>query len=206
MVQVGNGILQRLILQVFGRQLLKRRGESPVSVLKHDDSSTELLRNNTSCSGGGCITVRILSASRSGPLTSRFLLRRIANDSYLARREENLRKTFISTSNLPSDKRLAELCFACIWGSTYNWASWSLIELGGVVVELAKSPQRWVFMVNQLFESRILNRRRGNSGISGRSSSKEAIAGVWNLVAGHGQSDILKGAERQREQRKFWAR
>jgi hypothetical protein len=59
MVEVGNGVLQGLILHIFGRQFLEWRRKSPVSVLKDDDCGTNLLRNDTSGSICSCVPVRV---------------------------------------------------------------------------------------------------------------------------------------------------
>jgi hypothetical protein len=67
MVEVGNGVLQRQILQIFSRQLLEWRREPPVSVLKDDDGSTNLLRNDTGGSRCGGVTARTYSAMAHEP-------------------------------------------------------------------------------------------------------------------------------------------
>ena len=59
MVEICNGVLQCLVLQVFGRQFGERRRETPVSVLNDNDGSTNLLSNNSSSSSVGEVTALI---------------------------------------------------------------------------------------------------------------------------------------------------
>jgi hypothetical protein len=103
-------------------------------VLNDNDGGTNLLRNDAGGSIRGCVTVYLIS---DGLKTQWRHLLYITDGSNLSGGEEDLRRKLFSIYKIYASWHGHLLSDV---GTTDNWTSWSLVEFGGIVIELTERP------------------------------------------------------------------